>query len=347
MFLKVWDWELRLTKKRCDNMRSDCVVISPPMLAQFKNAFDPLRSLGLEVVINDGSYPLKEDALADLLNDSIAAVVGLDCVTERVLSACPQLRVIARNGVGLDNVDINAATRHRVLVTAPVGANSRSVAELTIGLILALLRQLLPRHHDMQHGVWKRVQGGELNQRTLGIIGLGHIGKHVAELAQCFGTKVIANDILPDSEFAASRGIRFVSLDDLLRRSDIVSLHVPLTPLTENMMNAQRMAAMKEGALLINTARAKVVDPVALADAIAQGHLTGAAIDVHFDESDESGHAHPALIGNPRIITTPHLGAYTTESLRRTTEMAVNSIVDVLRGNRPEGLANPDVWSKR
>jgi D-3-phosphoglycerate dehydrogenase / 2-oxoglutarate reductase len=327
-------------------MPSSRVAISPTMLAQFDNAFDPLRSLGLQVVINQGSYPLPEEALIAFLDDAFAAVIGLDRVTDHVLNACPKLRLVARNGVGLDNVDLESAARHQVLVTTPIGANSHSVAELTIGLIIDLLRHVLPSYADLSHGTWKRVQGGELNQRTLGIIGLGHVGKLVADLALGFGAKVIANDILPDHEFANPRNIPFVSLDELLARADIVSLHVPLTPLTENMIDAQRLAAMKKGALLINTARAGVVDPVALASAITQNHLAGAAVDVHFDETDKSGHAHPALIGNPKIIITPHLGAYTTESLRRTTEMAIQSIVDVVGGHQPEGLVNPDVRSK-
>ena len=314
------------------------------MLAQFPDAFESLRSLGLNVVHNDGAYPLSENALAEFMDGAIAAIVGLDRVTDRVLTACPGLRVIARNGVGLDNVDIDAATRHRVIVTAPVGANSRSVAELTIGLIIALLRQVIPRHIDLQRGVWKRVQGSELSDKTLGIIGLGRVGQQVAKLGQGLDVRVIANDILPEIEFAARHGIPLISLGDLLAQSDIVSLHVPLTALTENMVNARRLAAMKAGAYLINTSRAAIVDPYSLAVAVEQGHLAGAAVDVHFDERDKGGHAHAALIGRPNIITTPHLGAYTTESLRRTTEMAVKSIVDALSGRIPEGLVNQDAW---
>ncbi|HBY94637.1 MAG TPA: hypothetical protein DEP84_11870, partial [Chloroflexi bacterium] len=267
-------------------------------------------------------------------------VVGLDRVSAGVFRACPRLRILARNGVGLDNVDLDAATRDGVVVTTPLGANSTSVAELTMGLLVALVRRIVATHNRAQSGVWIREPGIELAGKTLGVVGLGRIGKKVATRALGFEMRVLANDIMPDVAFAAPRGIPFVPLTALLTEADVVSLHVPLTPLTEWMMNAGTLARMKRGSFLVNTARGRVVDPHALAAALDCGHLAGAALDVHMVE----GQVDKALLGRPNVITTTHLGAYTHEALRRTAEVAVQSIVETLDGRRPEGLMNPAVW---
>lgn len=316
----------------------------PPMLADLPAAFDPIRGQGVEVDFNQGPYPLAGRALADRIGDARIVIAGLDRVDDTVLAACPNLRHVARNGVGLDNVDIAAATRRSVIVTAPLGANSTSVAELAIGLMVGMLRGVVFHHRELQGGVWHRRQGRELAGKTLGIVGLGRIGRRVATRAQAFEMQVIANDIAPDRAFAEEHSIPFVSFEELIRRSDIVTMHVPLTADTHNMIDACALAAMKPGAYLINTARAGVVDPVALGAALHSGHLAGAAIDVHLAEGDKGGEAHPALVGRPNVITTPHLGGYTVEALARTTEVTVQSIVEALQGRKPFGLVNPEVW---
>jgi len=320
--------------------KSDRVVVTPPMLVETPDLFAPLRERGLDVVINSGTYPMDESALVTCLGDAFAGVIGLDQLSAIVFECCPNLKIVARNGVGMDSVDMPAATRFGVIVTAPLGANSTSVAELAVGLLIAVARQIVPTHNRVQQGVWRRDIGMELAGKTLGIIGLGRIGKRVATRLQAFEMRVIANDIAPDLNFAVQHNIPFVSLDELLAQSDVVSLHVPLTPLTQGMLNASTIACMKSGAVLLNTARGPVIEAQALANALDSGHLAGAGLDVYTLEWQVD----PIFLSRPNVVTTTHLGAYTRESLRRTTEAAVHSIIECLDGVKPAGLVNLEVW---
>jgi phosphoglycerate dehydrogenase-like enzyme len=296
----------------------------------------------VEVVHNDGHYPMHAADLAAWLGDAEAAIIGLDEVSEALFAACPALRMVARNGVGMDTVDLDAATRHGVIVTAPLGANSTSVAELAFGLLIALARHVVPTHNRVQGGHWQRVMGAELAGKTLGIVGLGRIGKKVARRALAFNMRVIANDIAPDRYFAHEHQIPMLSFDAVLRDCDVLSLHVPLTPLTKHMIDRTALAAMKPGSLIVNTARGAVIDTAALVAALASGHIAGAALDVHPVE----GVVDASLIDRPNVITTTHLGAYTRESLVYTTEAAVQSIIELLDGTCPSGIANPAVWTE-
>lgn len=310
------------------------IAVTPPMLADYAEAFALLVERGVEIVFNRGHYPMDATQLAAFVGQAEAAIIGLDEISDAFFARCPNLRIVARNGVGLDNVDLAAAARRGIFVTVPLGANSTSVAELALGLLIALARRIVPTHNTVQGGVWQRMQGMELSGKTLGIVGLGRIGKKVARRAQAFEMQVIAHDIAPDLPFANEYGIAFVDLSALLARSDVVSLHVPLTSLTHHMFNAGAFARMKPGSCLVNTARGAVVDSIALADALDSGRLRGAALDVHPVE----GVIEPVLLGRDNVITTTHLGAYTRESLYRTTETAVESVVQILDGQHPTGL---------
>jgi phosphoglycerate dehydrogenase-like enzyme len=315
------------------------VVVTPPMLAETPELFAPLVACGLDVVFNSGPYPMPADALADCLHGAVAAVVGLDDLADSVFERCPTLRIVARNGVGMDTVDLNAATAHGVAVTVPLGANSTSVAELAFGLLLTLVRGIVANHNRVQGGVWRRDPGRELAGKTLGIIGLGRIGKKVARRALAFDMPVIAHDILPDEPFARAHGIAFVSRERLLAEADVVSLHVPLTPLTVDMLGQEAFGSMKPGAFLVNTARGPVVNADALVAALDSGTLAGAALDVHPVE----GQIDTRLVGRPNVVTTTHLGAYTYESLAATTNAAVHSLCQFFSHQTPDGLANPEV----
>lgn len=315
------------------------VVVTPPMLANTPEHFVALTDLGVEVDFNSGAYPMTADELAARIGDAEAALVGLDFVEASVFDRCPNLRIVARNGVGMDTVDLEAATRAGVAVTVPFGANSTSVAELALGLLIALARGVVTNHNRVQGGVWLREQGTQLAGKTLGIIGLGRIGKKVARRAQAFEIQVIAHDILPDAAFGDSCGVPFVSREELLASSDIVSLHVPLTPLTRHMIDASAFTQMRPGALLVNTARGLVVDPDALVAALDSGHLAGAALDVHPIE----GEIDRRMIGRANVVTTTHLGAYTRESLAATTTAAVRSLCQYFERRTPDGLTNPEV----
>ena len=315
------------------------VIVTPPMLAATPELFAPLEACGLRVVFHEGAYPMNPDELVASLGGAVATVVGLDIVDASVFERCPHLRILARNGVGMDTVDVEAATRHGVAVTAPLGANSTSVAELALGLLIALARGVVANHNRVQAGVWRRDQGTELAGKTLGIVGLGRIGKKVALRAQAFEMNIVAHDILPDEAFAAAHGIGFLPREALLAAADVVSLHVPLTPLTANMLDERAFATLRPGAFLVNTARGPVVNPDALLAALDSGHLAGAALDVHPIE----GEIDRRLVGRANVVTTTHLGAYTHEALAATTRAAVRSLCQFFNHQAPDGLVNPDV----
>jgi D-3-phosphoglycerate dehydrogenase len=315
------------------------VKVTPTMLSGMHDAFSPLVNRGIEVTHNTGPYPMDAVALSQWIGDAEAVIVGLDDLSREVYATCRQMKIIARNGVGLDNVDLAAATEHGVVVTVPLGANSTSVAELAIGLMISLVRGFVANHNRVQQGTWERVPGMELAGKTLGIIGLGRIGKKVARRAAAFGMHVIAHDIAPDYDFAREHRITFASRDDLLMASDVVSLHVPLDESTRDMLDANALSQMRPGTFLVNTARGGVVDHAALVDALDSKHLAGAALDVHPVE----GVVDASLIGRSNVITTTHLGAYTHDSLLYTTQAAVQNIVDLLDGRLTENVVNPEV----
>ena len=305
------------------------------MLKGFPEAFEPLIERDFTVVFNEGFYPMSAEQLVEFIGSSPAAIIGIDRASRLVFEQCKGLKILSRNGVGFDNVDLRAALLHDVKVAIPVGANSLSVAELTISLIISLVRDIVNRHSELQSGIFRRVVGSEIAGKTLGIIGLGQVGKRVACRAIGMEMKVIANDIRPDHAFAQQYGIPFQSFDQVVAQADILSLHVPLTPLTLNMINHDSIQRMKAGSYLINTARAAVVDPYALVEALDKRHLSGAAIDVHFEELGSSAGLHEVFVGRKDVLTTPHIGAYTRESLFRTTSQAVQNVVDFYEGREP------------
>jgi D-3-phosphoglycerate dehydrogenase len=319
------------------------IVVTPPMLVHYRSLFAPLEAWGMTIHFNAGEYPMAAPALADCIGDAEAAIVGLDTLSASVFAACPHLEIVARNGVGLDNVDLNAATECGVLLTAPLGANSTSVAELTFGLMIAVARRLVANHNQVQGGIWRREIGVELSGKTLGIIGLGNIGRRVAVRAKAFEMRVLAFDIAPDVAFADIHGIEFVPRETLLRQSDIVSLHVPLTELTYHLIDAKTLAQMKPGALLINTARGPVIDARALAEALDCGQIAGAGLDVHTVE----GQLDEILSRRENVVTSTHLGAYTDGALLKTTRAAIESLMQYFDQQAPFGLVNPEAVARR
>lgn len=249
-----------------------------------------------------------------------------------LLAAAPHLQVVGRVGVGLDNVDVDACERAGVVVAYTPEENALSVAELVFALLLGLARRIVESDRTTKAGNWDRqgAMGVELYGRTLGLIGLGKIGTRVAIRARAFGMKVIAFDpyLLPHSLPVTESGASLVGLDELIARADVISLHVPLTPSTRGLIDAPRMAAMKPGAIVINTARGGLVDEEALADALISGHLGGAALDVRAEEPPAPGR----LERCPNVILTPHAAAMTVEAQARVLASVAADVRRVLEG---------------
>jgi D-3-phosphoglycerate dehydrogenase len=320
------------------NLKQCKVLVTPTSYA--KN--DPslrtdLENLVGEVIYNPIGKPLSSAEVARLLPGVDGYIAGLDAIDRNALAGANQLKVIARYGVGVDAVDLEAAKEKGIIVTNTPGANSTSVAELAIGLMFALARQFQQAFAATQQGKWPRLSGVALEGKTVGVVGLGSIGKIIARRLSTFDCRILAFDPYPDAAFAGQRSIKLMGLDELLAQSDFVSLHLPLLPETRNLVNEEFIGRMKKGAYLINTARGELVDEVALFKALEGGHLGGAALDALVQEPPDP--AHP-LLALPNVITTPHLGAQTDGAVNQMGRMALDDCLAVLQGKVPAHAVN-------
>jgi phosphoglycerate dehydrogenase-like enzyme len=264
-----------------------------------------------DVQFNDQGLALAGQQLVEFARGRRKLITGLEKLDEFVLSALPELEVVSKYGVGMDMIDMAAMARHGVRLGWTGGVNRRSVAELAIAFMISLLRLFPLVDREMREGTWKNRIGRQLSDRTVGIIGCGHIGKDLTKLLRAFGCKVLANDILDFPEFYAAHQVEPVDLEDLLRRADIVTLHVPLDDSTRGMMSADRLALMKPDALLINSARGGLVDEDALKAMLKDGRLAGAAFDVFATEPPQD----LELLRLPNFFGTPHIGGSSEESV--------------------------------
>jgi D-3-phosphoglycerate dehydrogenase len=277
--------------------------------------------------------PLRAEELRELIAGYDGAILGLDICDASVIECADRLRTISRYGAGVDQVDLEAASRRGIAVTNTPGANKIAVAELCIGLMFALARNIPQVAGAARLGVWKRAAGWELSGKTLGIVGLGEIGREVAARACALGMRVLAYD--PYSQWEAS-DVQRVDLSTVIQAADVITLHCASTPETRNLMSTAQFAQMRSGAYLINTARGDLVDEMALYQALKSGHLGGAASDV-FQADPPTDHP---LLALDNFIATPHMGATTRESVQRMSMMAAHNLVAVLRGEPCEYIVN-------
>ncbi len=282
------------------------------------------------------------DSLLQIMPEITGVILGGQPINRRVIESSPELKVIARTGVGFDAVDHAAAAEHGVAVTITPYANADSVAEFAMLLALALSRQLLGNHESVAAGSFQRVMGRDIFGQTIGIVGLGRIGRRVAERAQAFGMKVIANEAYPDMEFVNARGIELTDVNDLVGRADVITLHAPNTPETFHLINSERLALMKPTTLVVNTARGQLVDERALAAALRSGQIGGAGLDVFESEPLEDD---SPLRGLDNLIMAPHVAGVTSESTMRMSEDAARTVVDVLAGSWPREVVVNGVYS--
>jgi phosphoglycerate dehydrogenase-like enzyme len=286
-----------------------------------------LQAAGYELVFSSpGKQPGEEDLLR-LLPGCVGYLAGVEAISAKVLDAAKDLRVISRNGVGVDNIEPAAARRLGIAVCKAVGANSRGVAELTLALMLSLARWAPFGDKGIKAGRWERRKGMELIGKTLGLVGCGHIGKLVAKLAHGFDMKVLAYDVMPDKSFVQMADFRYASFEELLEKSDVISLHCPAPPDGRPLIDAAALARMKKGVLLINTARTDLIDGAALAAALESGQVAGAALDVFKIEPPIGD----PLAASDRVIATPHIGGFTEESINRAVDVAVDNLLAELK----------------
>ncbi|MGW0523774.1 phosphoglycerate dehydrogenase [Crossiella sp. NPDC003009] len=316
------------------------VLITTPYLEPGGEVDRLLTEAGLTTVFASAAHRRATgQALAEAVREADGVVAGTDAFTAEVIEAAPRLKVFGRCGAGYDNIDVAAATRHAVAVTHTPGANRRSVAEHVLALMLNCARHIPQNIAGVRAGDWEQRSGLELRGATLGLVGLGSIGQTVARLALALGMRVLATDPFPDRDFLAETGVPVLPLPELLAGSDFVSLHLFLDQTTRGLIDAKALRAMQPGAFLINTARGEVVDEDALADALTEGHLGGAALDVLAQEPlpDDS-----RLRGLDNVLVTAHIGGATTQARSRSSLLAARQVLDVLHGRAPRHLVNPE-----
>ncbi|MBA4187274.1 MAG: hydroxyacid dehydrogenase [Planctomycetaceae bacterium] len=320
------------------------VLIVPREVAKFADKFgDVLTKAGLEIAVlppAEANLP-NEDELIVALKGIDATVAGSEPYSPRVFAAHPQLKVVARVGVGYDAVDLAAATAAGAAVTIAPNTNQGSVAEHAFALMLGFTRHIPARHAAIAAGGWPRLMSLPMRGRTLGLAGLGRIGKAVALRALAFEMRVLAYDPFPDAAFCASHGIGLVSFDQLLAESDFLSLHLPFTPQTRHIINRDAIARMKPGAVLVNTSRGGLVCEADLIPALREGRVAGAALDVFEEEPTPTDNPLRKL---PNVVLTPHAAGVDVQSLHDMARSAAEAVASLRRGEWPaEKVVNPDV----
>ena len=286
-----------------------------------------LEDAGCEVRLNPYGRPLTPAEIVEHAKDADVIILGNDRLDSATIGKLPNLKLVVRHGAGLDNIDFSELGKRDITVANTPGANKEETADLTFALILDLARMVTQSINQLKGGVWNKIPGRTLYGKTIGIIGVGAIGMAVASRAMGFGMDILGNDIIQRDE-AARYGLLYTSLNELLSASDIVTIHVPLTSATKNLIGARELKRMKPGALLINTDRAGVVREAALEKALMSGHLGGYAVDVYAKEPPNP----TPYMSLPNVLTTPHIGSSTMEANLRMGDMAVDNILAFMNG---------------
>jgi D-3-phosphoglycerate dehydrogenase len=307
------------------------------------DSFDIFKNSGFELADNPyREKGLSGNELIELIGGVHGLLTGVDQVTAKVINAADELKVISKFGTGVDNIDVAAATHKGVVVTNAPGMNSDAVADMTFSLILSIARRIPFANDQVRKGNWPLIVGTEICNKTLGLIGLGQIGKRVAMRAGGFNMKILAYELLPDEQFVQELGIKLVPLNRLFQESDFVSIHVPFTSETEDLIKTEQLEMMKPTAYLINTARGGIVDENALYHALESGEIAGAAFDVFKEEPLKQ----KALIELDSFIATPHISPFTKEAIENAEKLSAQNIIDVLKGQFPPFIVNPEVLNK-
>lgn len=321
------------------------VVISPEPLHQLEGPHtELLRSAGFEVRFPEVCRLDTEEQTIAGLDRSDAVIAGGEPLSDAVLSQLKRLRVISRTGVGYDQVDVDSATRHGIAVTITPDGNREGVAEHTLALILGLARDITGNDQDVKQGHWEKPKLVPLRGRTLGLVGFGRIGQSVAVRANGFGMKLLACDPCADEHVVQQSGVKLVDLDTLLRTSDFVSLHAPLSPQTRCLINAQSLSLMKPTCYLVNTARGGLVDEADLLHALQTGVIMGAGLDVLEQEPPPIDHP---LFSLPNVLVSPHVAANDTQAIEDMALSAAQNVIDLMEGRWPaDSIVNPKVRSR-
>jgi len=323
------------------------VMVLTKKFSEFsRDPFKVMEQAGLEVVEKDYDRvsPAQEDELCRVIQGADAIIVtAMFPATRKIIMSADRLKMIAIRSAGFEGSDLKAATEKGVVVTNNPGANAESVADMAIGLMLSVSKQIAQKDREMRKGLYPRGSGSEdLFRKTVGIIGLGNIGKRVAKRLQGFEVKVIANDVVEYSDFQKQYNIPYYSKEELLQKADFVTIHVPLDPSTRGMINEERLHLMKKTAFLINTARGPIVDEKALYKALKEGWIAGAGLDVF--ETEPPVFRDHILLDN--VVSTPHSAGLSNQATYAMAMETVRKVITLLEGKVPENVLNPEVFKK-
>ena len=315
------------------------ILVTPTSFSKDKpsKAKELLEEFADEIVYNPYGRPLAAEEIISLAVGIDGYIAGLDYISSEAIEKVPSsLKVISRYGAGSDRVDIEACKKKGIIITNTPGVNSESVADLAFGLMLSVARKIPALDRKVRAGDWPRTTGTELYKKTLGIVGLGAIGKGVAMRAKGFSMEILAYDPFIDKSFAGANGIKDCPFEELIRNSDFISLHLPLNDQTRNIINADTIKIMKRGAVVINTARGGLIDEQAAYEALKSGRLGGLGLDAFEKEPPGSS----PLFELENVVVTPHAGAHTMEAVNNMGILAVQNLIDVLSGKECKYIVN-------
>jgi len=313
------------------------ILITPRSFASFSDkSLKMLAERNYKIERNNTGRPYEKEEMLKLIKDIDGIIIGIDELSAVIIGKANKLKVISKYGTGLDNIDIDVATNKKIIVTNTPTANVDAVADFAFGLILSLARRIPEADKKTKSGKWGKIIGKSVWEKTIGIIGLGKIGKQVAKRAKGFDMNILAFDIVKDKKSAKKYGIKYVKLEKLLRKSDYITIHIPLNYATRNMISYEELEKIKESAFLINTSRGGIVDEKALYDALKNNKLRGAALDVYKNEPLRES----PLTELDNVIMTPHISAYTEEAIENMSIQAAQNLIDVLEGREPQNRVN-------
>ncbi|MGC8889087.1 MAG: phosphoglycerate dehydrogenase [bacterium] len=290
-----------------------------------------LRENGIQI---DFLTEPKEEDILEIIDRYDAIIVGNDKITQRMLEKAKNLKIICKHGVGTDNIDLERARESGIRVTNVPSMNSEAVADLAFGLIIDLARRISASSQRVKNGIWEPLIGVDVHQKTLGIIGFGAIGKRVAKRARGFDMEVLAYDPYIEKLSEEFSFVRLVSLEDLLKNVDFLTIHTPLTSQTKGLIGDREIAMMKKGSFIINTAREEIVNESALYKYLKEGHLSGVGLDV----IDKNSHVKDLLISLDNVIVLPHIGMYSKETVNSVSMVCARNILKILHGEVPDNI---------
>jgi D-3-phosphoglycerate dehydrogenase len=313
------------------------ILITPRSFASSSDkAIKMLTARGYEIQRNNTDRPYQKEEMLNLIRGIDGMIIGIDELSAEIIEKANKLKVISKYGTGLDNIDLPMATKKKIIVTNTPQANIDAVADLAFGLILSLARRIPEADRKTKNGKWEKIIGKSVWKKTLGVIGLGKIGRQVVKRARGFQMNILGFDLIKDKKFAQRYGIKYVSLGKLLQKSDYITIHIPLNDATRGIISYKELEKIKKDAFLINTSRGGIVDEQALYQALRNNQLKGAALDVYSNEPPVES----PLKELDNVIMTPHIGAYTEEAIENMGMQAAQNLIDVLEGRKPKNRVN-------